>query len=257
MLSPLSALIEWTRHACDTTKAATHRPENAAVLHLQFLVAAAASAIQRSGIGKRSYNPCMKTIIFDFGNVLGYFDHGLTLSRLAAHTDMTAEEMIDAIYRAPIEDDFEAGRIGAAEFLRQVKETCRLRCDEKYLAEAWSDIFRANQVVCDLVPHLKSRYRLLLGSNTNELHAGQFCRQFADTLSHFDKLVMSHQIGVRKPNAEFYQHCQAHAHGDPAECVFIDDLPANIAAARACGWHGIQYLGFQDLENRLKQLDLL
>ncbi len=199
----------------------------------------------------------MKTIIFDFGNVLGYFDHGLTLSRLAGHTDMTAEEMIDAIYRGPLEDDFEAGRVGAADFLRQVKEMCRLRCDETYLAEAWSDIFRANQEVCDLVPRLKSRYRLLLGSNTNELHAGQFCRQFAGVLSHFDKLVMSHQIGVRKPHASFFEHCQKHAAGEAGECLFIDDLPANVAAARACGWHGIQYHSFPDLEAQLKRLAVL
>lgn len=199
----------------------------------------------------------MKTIIFDFGNVLGYFDHGLTLSRLAAHTDMSAEEMTDAIYRGQLEDDFEAGRVGTAEFLSQVKKMCRLRCDEKFLAEAWSDIFRPNQDVCDLIPRLKSRYRLLLGSNTNELHAGQFCRQFADTLSHFDRLVMSHQIGARKPAAEFFAHCQKHAHGDPAECVFIDDLPANIAAARAHGWQVIRYADFADLSKRLSQLAIL
>jgi len=199
----------------------------------------------------------MKTIIFDFGNVIGYFDHGQTLSRLTAHTDMSAEGMTDAIYRGQLEDDFEAGRVSAADFLRQVKQMCRLSCDDTYLADAWSDIFRPNQEVCDLIPRLQGRYRLVLGSNTNELHAGQFCRQFAGTLRHFHKLVMSHQIGVRKPHASFFEHCQTHAVGDADECLFIDDLPANVAAARAWGWHVIQYQSFQDLETRLKSLAVL
>jgi FMN phosphatase YigB (HAD superfamily) len=39
--------------------------------------------------------------------------------------------------------------------------------------------------------------------------------------------------------------------------VFIDDLPGNIAAARACGWHAIQYHNFQDLEAHFKRLALI
>ncbi len=74
---------------------------------------------------------------------------------------------------------------------------------------------------------------MLLGSNTNEVHAQQFRRQFAEVLSHFDALVLSYEIGQRKPNAGFYAHCQELAQAAPHEIVFIDDLPANIAGARA------------------------
>ena len=41
--------------------------------------------------------------------------------------------------------------------------------------------------------------RLLLLSNTNEMHSRQFLAQFADTLAHFDHVVLSHQVGVRTP----------------------------------------------------------
>ena len=33
---------------------------------------------------------------------------------------------------------------------------------------------------------------------------------------------------------------------DPEECMFIDDAPANVAAAIACGWHGIVFHGNAD-----------
>jgi putative hydrolase of the HAD superfamily len=110
-----------------------------------------------------------------------------------------------------------------------------------FLRHAVSDIFWANPEVCELVPRLKGRYRILLGSNTNAIHAGKFLTQFADVLSHFDALVMSHEIQARKPHAEFFLHCHKLANARPSECVFIDDLPANIAGARAVGFHGILY----------------
>jgi putative hydrolase of the HAD superfamily len=93
-------------------------------------------------------------------------------------------------------------------------------------------------------------------SNTNELHAVHFRRQFADTLAHFDVLVLSHEVGIRKPCAEIYAHCQNLAGSEPRQCLFIDDLPANIEAARACGWHGIVYHRGLDLRRELHKLGI-
>jgi len=199
----------------------------------------------------------LKTIVFDFGNVLGLFDHRLTLTRLAAHTDMSPEEMYEAVYLSPMEDAYESGQISSEDFVEQIRRLCRLRCDSQVIADAWSDIFRPNHEVCALVPALKSRYRLLLGSNTNELHARQFRRQFADTLRHFDALVLSYEIGTRKPHEGFFQHCQRLAHCAPHECLFIDDIPANIAGARACGWNGILYHNADNLKAWLGELAVL
>ena len=101
---------------------------------------------------------------------------------------------------------------------------------------------------------MKRGYRLVLLSNTNELHARQFRRQFADTLAHFDALVLSHEVGLRKPCADIYAHCHRLADCPPSQCLFIDDLPANIEAARACGWQGIVYQRGLDLRRELRKL---
>jgi putative hydrolase of the HAD superfamily len=133
----------------------------------------------------------------------------------------------------------------------------RLRCNDDYLARAWADIFRPNLEVCALLPVLKPRFRLLLGSNTNELHSRQFRRQFADHFRYLDALVLSHEVGVRKPQAGFFRHCQKLAGCGPEECLFIDDLPANVAGARTLGWQGIVYTGIEDLRAELKALGVL
>jgi putative hydrolase of the HAD superfamily len=196
----------------------------------------------------------IEAIVFDFGRVIAYFDHGRTLARLAPLTDMPAQEMFTTIYCGELEDAFESGRISEAEFLRRFRELCRLRCDDAFLAAAVADIFWPNEPLCALVPRLKPRYRLVLGSNTNPIHARHFVPQFADTLRHFDGLVLSHEVGVRKPRPGFFKHCLRYAGCPPERCVFIDDLPANVAGAVACGWQGIVYTSFDALCSELRKL---
>jgi FMN phosphatase YigB (HAD superfamily) len=196
----------------------------------------------------------IETIAFDFGRVLGFFDHGRTLAKLVAHTDMSAREIYEEIYCGDLEDEFESGRISDVEFLRRFRARCRLKCDEDYLAAAVADIFWPNEPLCALIPRLKQRYRLVLGSNTNAIHARRFVPQFAGILSHFDALVLSHEIGVRKPRPEFFQHIVKVSGSPASRCVFIDDLPANVEGARASGLHGIVYTEMEPLCLALRQL---
>jgi putative hydrolase of the HAD superfamily len=183
----------------------------------------------------------MKTIVFDFGNVVGFFDHRRTLRKLERFTDMSGQEMYATIYAGDLEDAFESGRISEDEFLERFCQGCRLKCTREDLADAMADIFWPNPEICGLIPTLKTRYRILLGSNTNIIHSRWFRKQFADVLLHFDALVLSHEIGVRKPKVEFFQHCHTLAAGAPSECLFIDDIHDNVASARTLGWKGIVY----------------
>jgi putative hydrolase of the HAD superfamily len=192
----------------------------------------------------------IQTIVFDFGKVIGFFDHRRATDFLVHHTDLTADAMLAAMIGGELEDDYESGRISSDEFVRIARRACRLRCSEEDFKRVFADIFWPNPDVCALIPRLRSRYRLILGSNTTELHALHFKRQFAEVFRHFDHLVLSFEIGVRKPKAGFFEHCQRLAGTPPSACLFIDDLPANVEGARACGWHGIVYRG-GDLRGQL------
>jgi putative hydrolase of the HAD superfamily len=195
----------------------------------------------------------MKAICFDFGNVVGYFSYRKPLERLRRHTDLNDEQILEAI-GGELQEDYESGRLTSDEFLRRAVECCCLRCSAEELAMHYANIFWPNEDVCAMLPKLRGRYRLLLGSNTCDLHARQFKRQFADPLANFDSLVLSHEIGDRKPKAAFFEHVQRLAGCPPEECLFIDDLPANIEGAKACGWHGIVYVDASDLRNRMRNL---
>jgi putative hydrolase of the HAD superfamily len=51
----------------------------------------------------------------------------------------------------------------------------------------------------------------------------------------FDVVVISGEVGMRKPEERIFRHTASLLRLAPAECVFIDDIEANIAAAEAVG----------------------
>ena len=183
----------------------------------------------------------MKTIFFDFGNVIAFFDHQRAIQRLHAYTELSPEELTVILYGSPIEDQYEQNRLTTAEYVQLASEGGRLSCPDDVFLAAFVDIFWRNDEVCDLIPRLKPRYRLVLASNTNEAHYRKYTEQFADVLAHFDHLCPSHHAGRRKPHPEYFAYCQRFANADPAECLFVDDIELNVEAARRHGWEGVCY----------------
>jgi glucose-1-phosphatase len=196
------------------------------------------------------------TIVFDFGNVLGFFSHRKAAEQLAKFSPLSVDDILKRYLDPELEDDFETGRMKLGEFRALVRQRCRVTCSDVQLDLAIADMFTPNDEVCAMVTALKPRYRLVLLSNTNELHALHFRRQFADTLGHFDALVLSHEVGLRKPCADIYTHCHKVADSTPRQCLFIDDMPANVEAARACGWQGIVYHRGLDLHREFQRLGI-
>jgi glucose-1-phosphatase len=193
------------------------------------------------------------TIVFDFGNVLGFFSHRKSAEQLAAYTTASPESIQAYLYGGRLEEDFESGRVSPEVFRALVRETFHLTCDDAQFDAAYNDMFTPNPDVCPLPAELAGRYRLVLLSNTNALHAPQFLRQFARVLGPFDARVLSHEVGVRKPDPRIYDHCLRVAGRPAAECLFVDDLPTNVEAARTCGWQGIVYRRGDDLRRRLAE----
>ncbi|NBO45654.1 MAG: HAD family phosphatase [Actinobacteria bacterium] len=62
----------------------------------------------------------------------------------------------------------------------------------------------------------------------------------------FDAAVISHEVGMRKPDPAIYAHVCEQLSVAPDECVFVDDLRGNVDAAVALGMVGIHHIGYDD-----------
>ncbi len=184
-------------------------------------------------------------LIFDFGNVLAFFDFTRACESLGSRLGITGAAFLDHVRQRgfmPLLESYERGAIGSEAFSRSFSELAGVEIPHDEFAVAWADIFWLNEPVAALVRCLKERgYTLILGSNTNDLHASQFRRQFAAALAPFDRLVLSYEVGHIKPSAEFYLACAAAAGAEAGDCVFIDDLPENVAGATAAGLTGVHF----------------
>ncbi len=196
----------------------------------------------------------IKTIIFDFGNVVAFFDHGRAIAQLAPYTDLPPAELTLHLYGGPLEDAYERDAISTDEYVRQAIANGRLTCTRERFLAAFVDIFWQNREVCELIPRLKPVYRVILASNTTRAHYDEYSRAFEDTLSHFDHLGTSFAARSRKPEPAFCAHIQQYANAEPSECVFIDDMLTNIESAERFGWKGIVYRPDGTLADKLAAL---
>jgi HAD superfamily hydrolase (TIGR01549 family) len=199
----------------------------------------------------------ISTIVFDFGNVIAFFSHRRAAEQLAVYGTVSPTAIADFIFNGTLEDDYEAGRIPTNVFMDTVRNALHLTCTDEQFDLAFSDMFTANPEVCELLPHLKPHNRLILLSNTNDLHARFYLSKYRQELAPFESFVLSHQVGIRKPDPGIYDYCRKQAGSPPAsECVFIDDMPSNIDGVRRCGWHGIVYRPGEDLRKQLADLSV-
>jgi glucose-1-phosphatase len=196
-------------------------------------------------------------LIFDFGNVVAFFDYLKACERLGPKLGLTAEAFRQRIVErgfAALLGQFESGKIGPEEFAAEVMVLSGVSLPYHEFVDAWQDIFWLNEPVARLIEQLKSAgYTLLLGSNTNILHSAHYRRQFASTLDLFDQFVLSHEVGHMKPNSEFYHACVRAAGVPAASCIFVDDLAENVDGARTAGLIGVHYINIPALITDLSE----
>ncbi len=74
------------------------------------------------------------------------------------------------------------------------------------------------------------------GGNYGE---GGYQREMFDEL--FDHVVISGEVGLRKPQPEIYLLAAEGLKASPGDCVFVDDFKVNADGATAVGMRGIQH----------------
>jgi len=77
--------------------------------------------------------------------------------------------------------------------------------------------------------------RLATGLLTNNVIGMEPSGPIAAVLAHFDVVIESSVVGLRKPDPAFYELACERLAIEPSEAVFLDDLGVNLKPARAMG----------------------
>ena len=197
-----------------------------------------------------------EVILFDLGNVILPFNHyqiAEKLSRFTKNADFQDPEMIFS-YLFDFENGaingYEVGKVFSLEFFQSLKEFLRLSITFEEFIPIWNDIFWENLEVSEIIRSLKGKKRLGLLSNTNPLHFDYTLSKFP-VVKVFDKWLLSHEVGFKKPASEIFQSAIEWACVEPERILFIDDMKSHVEVAISLGMQGIHFTSATQLREAL------
>lgn len=197
------------------------------------------------------------TIVFDLGNVLIPFNHQLWIDNYnKVEAGLGDNYAIRYKENYHVHRNYECGKISDEEFISHNIKWLNNLVDEEKFKKVFSNIFIVNEDVVSLLPILKKKYKLVLLSNTNNLHKIHGWEKY-QFLNYFERLVLSHEVGSVKPETEIYKAVEKYTGEKPESHIFIDDILEYINAAKILGWDGIQFTGYDNLVENLKLREIL
>jgi len=194
----------------------------------------------------------IKVIVFDLGNVLIPFDYNRLIKSMNKIDDGLGDRFSKKYYdNYHVHRQYEAWELSNKEFLEIITEWTEHKIDEENLKHIYADLFVENQETTALLPILKENYKLVLLSNTNFIHQKYGWEKY-EFLKHFDKLILSHEIGAIKPEEKIYRAVEAFTKEPSANHIFIDDIAEYVEGAKKCGWDGVQFQSHDQLVDDLR-----
>ncbi|SIS65683.1 putative hydrolase of the HAD superfamily [Zobellia uliginosa] len=180
----------------------------------------------------------IKNIIFDFGDVFINLDKGIVfreMERFGGSIDLTPE-MVE------LNNMYEVGGISTDEFIGQLQAQYP-KASASEIKNIWNSmLLDFPEERLEFIEQLakEGEYRLFLLSNTNALHITHVEQKMGSDRylrfkNAFEQFYLSHEIKLRKPNAEIYQFVLDENGLKAEETFFIDDTKENTDAAEKIG----------------------
>ena len=186
----------------------------------------------------------IRNFVFDMGNVLIRFDPLLFIEREGITDQEDRKIILDELFNS-------------VEWAQMDRGILEEKTAEPFILKRFPE--RLHPAVCNLLYHWaipgdefygmrelvaelkEADYRLFLLSNASTAQHRYW--PLFPVSRYFDGKLISCDVKVVKPMREIYQIFTDRFLLDPEECLFIDDAPANVAAAITCGWNGIVFHG--------------
>jgi putative hydrolase of the HAD superfamily len=204
----------------------------------------------------------IKAVIFDIGGVLqigarqklnsekmhssGVHEH--IAKKLGISIDQYFDA-IDSVYAKSIE-----GSVNKSFVLKVL--SCNLNYPAKKLEKMYykyyKKIFKKNEKFFSIAKQLKKQgYKIGILSDQWHLSKEVFARK--KDLKLFDDVILSCDVGMRKPQKEIYELALNNLNVSPEETIFIDNQIWNIIPANKLGIRTILYINNRKTVDQLKQ----
>lgn len=183
----------------------------------------------------------IKAVIFDFGGVI--LDSPLQRFRALEDQLKVPSGTIAKINMCNHDVNawarFERGEIDREDFVELFEYEAQ-QMGYQIPAHTLLDAMRGRLVpeMIEAISSLRGRFRL--GLLTNNFPLPSNTDWLKEVAHHFDVVVQSSLVSMRKPEPEIYLYTCRLLNVAPPEAIFLDDLGVNLKSARALGMHTIK-----------------
>lgn len=193
----------------------------------------------------------IKTVIFDIGNVVVYFDHEKMVSQMAHLLEIPYQEINKLLFAEGMLAQFETGALTTDEVFQSFKQLSSQSPDRKVLLAAFNEIFKENESLAPIIHTLKKQgIKLILLSNISEAHFNYVYQTFP-IFRFFDTAILSYQIGYAKPSREIFEAVLKASGSQPHECFYTDDILGHVKGAKELSIDAEQFLSAELLIHHL------
>jgi putative hydrolase of the HAD superfamily len=198
-------------------------------------------------------------IVFDFGGVLfNWQPLQLVRRHLPRHaTDAATTRALAAGVFQGVGGDwaqFDRGVLDEAELVRRIAMRTGLDPrDVAALVDGVPPSLTPKPDTVDLLARLRSAgVSLHFLSNMPLPYAEHLNRTHPELMGHFRSGLYSSHVRLIKPEAELYELARRHFAAPAGQLVLLDDIAANVDAARANGWKALQFTDASRCEQALR-----
>ena len=138
--------------------------------------------------------------------------------------------------------DLESGQISPEQFRDAIRREIPRPVTDRQIDDAFiAFLVDMPDYTLDMLLQLKKRYQIFLLSNTNGIimdYVRQhiFNRQGRSMEHYFDRMFLSYQMGMVKPNPAIFEQVVAETGILPSETLFLDDSSKNTETAEKLGF---------------------
>lgn len=143
---------------------------------------------------------------------------------------------------APHWEDIITGRAGLMERLEEALQKIAPEMNPETLLAYWfTKDSRVSEALLTALDRIRAAgVRVYLATNQEHLRAA-FLMEELELAEHVDGIFYSAQLGVRKPDEDFFAKVQQAVALHGAEILLVDDSDQNVAVARRAGWQVLHW----------------
>ena len=195
----------------------------------------------------------IKTIVFDIGNVLMDW-HFKKYVRELWKDDFLVKKVVGAIYGTGYWDELDYGVDSEEVFSRMIGTEPDYEREIRLTLDHVGECMDKKEYAIPWIRELKDRgFRVMYLSNYSEF-VMEAKPEVLDFLPLMDGGVFSCYVGIIKPDPAIYTGLCSKYDLIPEECVFIDDKPENVQAAKDLGMAGIVFSSYDQAKGDLDRL---